>query len=248
MDRYTFDDGRVYTDGVDWMPSVSQVLNERPKPQGLINWEENTSKDEREQKKFYTQNRGTLIHYHLLSELTNEEYWSDDEQNSQDCLKGKKEHSETGITGDYETWHRFQNEKEWAKEAWSVIRKVYGIHPENTLDVELYVKNTDVGYAGQFDLLYFDEDKNDVVLADIKTSKRVYDKHLIQAVAYSHAVEIPVDRMEIIRINPDSKTWEISSSEDWIESKDELWEEFVSLRKMIDDEHIQNLKKKAQNV
>lgn len=243
--RYTFEEGRIYTDGDIWVPSVSEVLAMRADPPGLKKWKQRKSQAEQDQRTFYTQNRGTLLHYHMLSQLTDEEFWSDDEQDSEDCLRGRREHRGTGLTGDYETWQRFQSDKEWTMEAWEMIRRIYNIHPENTLDVELYVKNEAVGYAGQFDLLY--ADGSDVVLADLKTSKRVYDKHLIQSVAYAHAVDVTVDRMEIIRINPDGETWEVSSSEDWIEDPDDLWAEFVELRDSMEEARIERLKEKAQS-
>lgn len=245
LNRYTFDDGRIYTDGDAWCPSVSHVLSVRDDPPGLQNWKKRTSESEKDWTKFYSQNRGTLIHYGLLSQLVDEEFWSDDEQSSEDCLRGRATHEETGLTGDYETWEEFQSDKEWALEAWDLIRSINGIHPETTLDVEVYVLNTDVGYGGQFDLLYVDD--GDVVLADLKTSKYVYDKHLVQLVAYSHAVDIIVDRLEVIRINPDGKTWEISRSDEWVEDRDDLWSEFCDLREQIEDERILELKERAQD-
>lgn len=246
LERHTFGDGRVYTDYDDlWLPSVSTVLDVREKPAALRKYQDRTSQEEQDQKTFYTQNRGTLIHYELLSQLVDEEFWSDDEQSSEECLRGTSTHDGTGLTGGYETWERFQNDLDWAEGAWDLIQRIYGIHPENTLGVELFVKNTDVGYAGQFDMLYVDS--GDVVLADIKTSKRVYDKHLLQCVAYKHAVDITVDRMEVIRMNPDGRTWEVSRSDEWIEDEDELWEEFVSLRDELQAETIESLKERVSD-
>ena len=246
LEQYTFDEsGRIYTDhGELWLPSVSTVLDVRDKPPALKNYLQRTSESEKKQKTFYTQNRGTLIHYNLLSQLVDEEFWSDDEQNSKECLKGLRNHASTGLAGDYETWQQFQADQEWAYEAWDLIRDIYNINPETTLDVELFVMNKEVGYAGQFDLLYVDD--GDVVLADIKTSKRVYDKHLIQATAYAYAVDIAVDRMEIIRINPDSETWEISRSDEWIEERTDLYDEFCGYREQLADNTISELKDRVQ--
>lgn len=248
--RYTFDeDGRVYTDEDElWLPSVSTVLDVREKPPALRNYLKNTPQAEQDQKTFYTQNRGTLLHYYLLSQLVDEEFWSDDEQSSLECLKGERIHDETGLTGGYKTYERFKKDREWAEEAWELIRDIYGIHPENVLDVELFVLNEDVGYAGQFDLLYVDEDTDDVVLADIKTSIRVFDKHLIQLTPYAEAVDIAVDRMEVIRLNPDGETWEVSRSDEWIEDRDELFEEFCEYREQLQDDKIEQLKEQAQDV
>jgi hypothetical protein len=245
LERYTYEDGRVYTDGDLWLPSVSTVLDERAKAPALKNYLQNTSQSKQDQKTFYTQNRGTLIHYELLSQLVDEEFWSDDEQHSEDCLRGKRTHDGTGLTGDYETWQRYQDDLEWAERAWELVKRTSGISPETTIDVELFVYNEDVGYAGQFDLLY--RDGSDVVLGDIKTSKRVYDKHLLQLAAYANAVDIVVDRLEVIRINPDASTWEVSNSNDWKESRTELFEEFTSLRESLADDRLEQLTDRAQD-
>jgi hypothetical protein len=246
LHRYTFnEDGRIYTDHDElWLPSVSTVLDVREKPPALRKYLRNTSEEDQKQKTFYTQNRGTLIHWYLQKQLDPDLEWTDDEEHSEQCLKGKREHESTGLTGDYETWQRFKQDREWAMGAWKMMRDVYGIHPENTLDVELFVMNTDIGYAGQFDLLYADD--GDVVLADIKTSKRVYDKHLLQLTAYSYAVDVVVDRMEVLRLNPDGETWEVSRSDEWIESRSDLYAEFCELRERLADDEITRLKDKVE--
>lgn len=246
LEQYTFDDdGRMYTDHGDlWLPSVSTVLNVADDPPGLRNWKRRTTEEERRQKQFYTQNRGTLIHYYILDTLTDREMWSDDEQSSVDELKGRTTNEQLGLTGGPDTWDRFQEDKEWALDTWEMIQSVYDIRPENTLGVELFVKNTDVGYAGQFDLLSIDPDTSEVVLRDLKTSKRVYDKHLKQLEAYSHAVDISVDRLEVIRINPDQHRWNISRSDEWLEDRRDLWNEFCALREKLEQQKIDDLKTK----
>lgn len=248
LDRYTFDeDGRIYTDHDDlWLPSVSTVLDVRPKPPALRKYLRNTSESDQKQKTFYTQNRGTLIHWYLQKQLDPDLEWTDDEESSEQCLKGKKVHEETGLTGDYETWQRFKQDKEWALGAWEMIRDVYGIHPENTLDIELFVVNEEDEYAGQFDILYVDQETKEVVLADIKTSKRVYDKHLLQLSAYSYAVDIAVDRMEVLRVNPDGETWVVSRSDEWVESREDLYDEFCGLRDQLADDEIQKLRERVE--
>lgn len=246
LSRFTFDEGRVYHDGQQWMPSVSTVLDVPGDPPALKKYKQRTSEEERNWTKFYTQNRGTLIHYTLLSQLVDEEFWSADEQSSEDQLRGKETH-QNGVTGDYETWQQYQADKEWALDTWELIKKLHNIRPENTLNVELFVTNRDVGYAGQFDLLRIDEN-GDVRLSDIKTSKRVYDKHLKQCVAYKHAVPIAVDGMDVIRINPDGKTWEVSHSENWIEDEAELWDEFVGYREQLEQDLLDDLVSQAKQL
>ena len=88
------------------------------------------------------------------------------------------------------------------------------------------------GYGGQADLLYTDPETGEHVVADLKTSKRVYDKHKYQIAAYKKAAEEHpdlngdrIDRGEIIRINPDKQESEVYTVTDF----DEYWEEFAEL-------------------
>jgi len=48
--------------------------------------------------------------------------------------------------------------------------------------------------------------------------------------------------MEVIRINPDSETWEISRSDEWIEDREDLYETFCGLRNQLSETKIQQLK------
>ena len=225
LQRFTLPDGRVYTDHDElYLPSVSTVLDEMPEPDGIKYWKKkyDGQGDTKHWRTIlqYKGNRGTLIHYNLLSQLTDEEMYSVDEENSEEELK---------VEGD---WHRFKEDTVYAEEAWEEIRDERNINPENVLNVECFVKNTNVGYAGQFDLLYVDDDSN-VVLADIKTSNAQYapyEKHKMQLVAYSKALELDVDILEVLIIHPDSRSWKISHHTDWSEDVDDLWAQFAELR------------------
>ena len=168
----------------------------------------------------YKGNRGTLIHYNLLSDFTDEDMYSVDEEESTEELK---------LNGD---WSRYRDDLTYAEEAWGQIKRVRGISKEDVLNVECFVTNSGVGYAGQFDLLYVDEDSN-VVLSDIKTSNAEYapyEKHKLQLTAYANALELDVDILEVLIIHPDSETWKISHHTDWPEEVDDLWGEFRELR------------------
>lgn len=244
--RYTFDEGRLYTDGDNWYPSVSTVLDIREDPPGLRKHKQRTSQQEQDWIKFYTQNRGTLVHYEILSDIDPDLEWTEDEQSSEECLRGQREHEETGLTGDYETWNQFEQDLEWAKSAWDLVLRVSDIEPERAKGVEVFVSNDDYEYAGQFDLLYIDSDGN-YRLSDIKTSKMVYDKHLLQLASYEHAVDVSVDLLEIIRINPNTETWEISTSDTWLEDRKDLWNSFVELRQQYEQEKIDELKSKIDD-
>lgn len=223
LERRTTDSGRVYTDMEDlFLPSVTTVINQKPEPPGLKYWKqkhdgENGNKDWRDILQ-YKGNRGTMIHYELLNEFSEEDIAGANEENSTEELK---------LEGN---WGRYEDDLTFAEEAWVEIKEERSITRDNVLDVECFVTNTDLGYAGQFDLLYVDNESN-ICLTDLKTSKAVYDKHKMQLVAYEHALNIDIDILEVIRIHPDSESWEISQDRYWDESRQDLWNEFANLRR-----------------
>lgn len=241
LQRFTLPEGRVYTDNEDlYLPSVSTVLDEMPEPDGIKYWKKNNdgTGDTTHWRDIlqYKSNRGTLVHYHLLNEFEDGDMFSVDEQDSVEELK---------LEGD---WERYRTDLTYAEEAWEDIKRIRGINEESVLDVECFVTNTGVGYAGQFDLLYVDEDSN-VVLSDIKTSNASsapYEKHKMQLTAYMKALELDVDLLEVIIVHPDSKTWKISHNTDWPEDIDDLWGEFRELREGMDDVE-QKMKQIAQD-
>lgn len=231
LERYTVDGvGRIYTDHDDlWLPSVTTVLSMRPTPDALKKWKKNTENHEEITR--YKANRGTLIHYECQNEFVDGDMWGMEE-----------ERSENEIREEPEKWERFKEEREWARNTWGLIKKVSSISKENVIDTETFVTNTDIGYGGQFDLLYHDPVEDETVLADLKTSKAVYHpKFPLQLTSYKKAVDVTVDRMEVIRLNPDNKDWEISSSHDWPESEETLWSQFVDLRRQLEEERMQTI-------
>lgn len=107
------------------------------------------------------------------------------------------------------------------------------------IEVEKYLMNHTDKYAGQCDLLYETYDGT-TVLADIKTSKRIYWSNKRQLEAYARAVELDpeidcdeVDELCIIRLCPDYKDAELSFSSEWDESRDELYAEFMELNTQV---------------
>lgn len=231
LQRYTLPEGRVYTDGEElYLPSVSTVLDEMPTPEGIKQWKQNNDgsggtthwRDILQ----YKSNRGTLIHYNLLKEFEEDDIYSEeDEGNSEEELKLEGE------------WDRYTEDLAYAEEAWEQIKEIRGINEESVLNVECFVTNSGVGYAGQFDLLYVDKDSN-VVLSDIKTSNSdsaPYTKHKLQLTAYKQALRLDVDKLEVCIMHPDSRSWKISHDSDWEESIDELWEQFRELREGMGD-------------
>lgn len=246
--RYTVDEvGRLYEVGADrdLYPSVSTVLDVREKPEKLKRWEQRTSEEEQEKFKSYTQNRGTLVHANCQDDVIPispdsgepiKELWGEDEQNSEDELKANDE------------WERYQDDLEFIEYAWNLIKRLLNLPPSpdhqdddsynSVHDVETYVANKEVGYAGQFDLLYQDESQNETVLADLKTSKGVYKKYQLQLAAYAMAVPMSIDRVEVIRMNPEKRDWEISSSHDWERDISDLQSEFIELRARLEEEKL----------
>lgn len=228
--RYTIDDlGRVYTDHDElWLPSVSTVLDVRETPPALANWKDRT--DDYESVMQYTQNRGTVAHARCLQDLVPEDpdtgepvvdLWSEDEESSKMQLMAAG------------NWERCKDDLEYIEDVWETIKLILNI--DEVIDVETFVANTDVSYGGQFDLLYQDHEADETVLADLKTSKAVYEKHPIQLAAYKMAVPISVDRCEVIRMNPEKEDWQIYASDDWESDPGTLAEQFVDLRNELAD-------------
>lgn len=245
--RWTIDGvGRLYEVGENRLPSVSTVLNMRETPEALKRWKERQSNYEAVMS--YAQNRGTLVHAECQEDVIPhnpetgkpiKKLWGEDEAESETELKENGE------------WERFTGELEWVEDSWELIKQILNLPPtpehqqdesyNTVLDVETYVANTNIGYAGQFDLLYHDIETNETVLGDLKTSKNVYEKHQLQLAAYRMAVPISIDRMEVIRMNPDRKDWEISSSHTWTTPISDLEDEFIELRAKLEEEKLKTI-------
>jgi len=120
-----------------------------------------------------------------------------------------------------------------------------GINEDTVVDVErMFAQPPEdgehAGFGGQVDLIYEDPVTGDNVVADLKTSSNVYDKHKLQAAAYAYAAEnnpeldaYPVDRAEIIRISPDKKQVQVKTL-----AKQDLksyWDEFARMSRELDN-------------
>lgn len=229
LTRFTTEDIRVYTDGADlFLPSVTSCIDQKPEPEGLKYWKEKndgTDGNPRWQDILsYKADRGTLIHYELLNEFFDGDMYGENEESAEESLKNTE-----GNNLFEDEWSSYQEDLSFARNAWAAIKSERTIDAANVIRVECFVTNTNIGYAGQFDLLYIDPDGN-LVLSDLKTSKRIYDKHKMQLVAYEHALNLDIDTLEVLRIHPDSKSYEISHDDEWFEDREHYWDEFCELR------------------
>lgn len=234
--RYTVDGlGRIYSNNDDiWLPSVSTVISTRETPEALQRWKQRT--DNHKQVQAYKQAFGTLAHEQCLQDITPVNTATDEPVTK---LWGKEEDEARAQLEETGDWERAEEELEWVAETWDLIKLVANI--DAVIDVETFVANTDIGYAGQFDLLYQDQETDETVLADLKTSKDVYEKHLLQLTAYRMAVELPIDRMEVIRINPEKRDWEIVPDSEWEYDIDHLESEFIRLRGQLEKQNLKTI-------
>jgi hypothetical protein len=235
--------GRVYkgNDGMDY-PSVTTIIHENwndHEGEGLRRWKEKMDgkgdRPHHEDIREYAQHRGTLVHYTLLNPLTTEELWSEDEQSSLEALKDFGMYYYCKEEDPKPAFKRYQKDLQWAKKQFELVKEEKGIDQFSTIRVEEAIYHNEPRYAGQFDLLY-EDNEGDIVLADIKTSKRTRKSNRLQLSAYSNALDIDIDEHEIIKLHPDYewvdsgykgyKPVEIDNSRDWGKSIEEYYEEF----------------------
>jgi len=212
----------------------------------------------------YKKNRGTLAHHAAMADqyealYGGQQLWSDDETASLHEVMDRAHdqrflYSIVADKGWVETRDSFENtlqeredlaldeilanDLDYFTAEYDKICEERGIN-EDTLEAveEMFVvppNHEHDGYGGQADLVYRDPMTGGVVVADLKTSSDVRDKHKYQAAAYAKAVEKTdnldadrVERAEIIRIHPDSEESEVYSFSDF----DQYWSEFAETTK-----------------
>jgi hypothetical protein len=115
------------------------------------------------------------------------------------------------------------------------------ITPESVVTVEEMVFDYDLSVAGQPDLVY-DDPHGDRVLADLKTSSGMRDHYPHQAVVYGEVLPYDIDRYEVIRIHPDTGTWQvhtndpshhIHTNDGWDSTPQQLFEEFSDVAERV---------------
>lgn len=155
------------------------------------------------------------------------------------------------------------DDQEWFIEAFHRVCDTLGVDDDSVIRVEKYMVEPDVGYGGQCDLVYEDEN-GDIVVADLKTSGSLRWKNRLQAIAYSKAVERAewgpdeVDRVEVWRLDPDDEEVTVHSHTtpehavdiDWYTDEywfDDKWGEFEYESNEEMWEHFQELAEQAQD-
>lgn len=185
--------------------------------------------------------------------------WTEDERSSQHAIDDRMNDDDykysilkdKGFVNDREGYEIVKNNEggvdlqqvlsddlDYVQEEFDKICRQQGIKASTVEEVEAMFalpeneESGHKGFGGQADLIYTDPNTGEHVVADIKTSKRIYTKHRHQIAAYARAAkEDPnlngdyIDRCEIIRINPDNRESEVYELED----HEEYWEDFAEL-------------------
>jgi len=187
--------------------------------------------------------RGTLAHWRCLEPLAERQLWGEEEQASLEALNNGPQDGEftdashgmadihysavknkdDSLTRD--TFNEgdgfsavIHNDVEWVADEFADLKRELGIYGRSVIAVEQYLLDHKHGFGGQCDLLY-ESPSGETVLADLKTSSGLRQKHVAQVYAYAMAVEqdpdLPttVDRCEVIRLSPDTQETQVHSSE-----------------------------------
>jgi len=249
ISREQTDEGRMYTaDGIQ-VPSVTTVLSRLDEDTSGLEWwkQQNDGQGDNadhEHLFWYKRHRGTLAHVAALGPLADRPLWSADEQSSLEAIAAHRNDVDRiySVVKDHDVWDVdswpdlpmwraehgadglatlqdvLRMDVNYVRSAFAEVRTELGITPESVVDVERYVINETVGYGGQADLVYDDGDER--VIADLKTSSGLRHKHRLQALAYARALPYEVDRMEVIRLHPDTHSWHVHSPTDASEHHD----------------------------
>lgn len=123
--------------------------------------------------------------------------------------------------------------------------------------IEQYVVNDEVGYAGQFDLLYVSHN-NELVLTDLKTSAQIHYGYRTQLSAYYNAlprteIEMEVEEkydievtdwfMQVVRHNNEQTRSEVETNKSWSKGHEYHYTQFKQAAQKIRNNNlpIQNL-------
>lgn len=265
LSRYIDENGRRHyqLDGRDVL-SVTTILDEMGTPEELTDWRERNDGEgdnaNHEHLVWYKANRGTLLHYEALSMFEeahdDPELFSEDEAQSQEelfdthsptkvysVLKDKgmvdTEVEKSDLAEEIKLEDIYEEDKKVFLNAFRTIAASNNINSENVMEIEkMFISEPEDGiaYGGQIDLVYRNDDK--LIVADLKTSSGVRDKHLLQGAAYAYAVSDLEDldnlpTVQIIRIHPDSGGWSLAELDG--KELEDKWEEFKDLARSAYD-------------
>lgn len=231
---YVADDGSVY-------PSVSTVVGARDgDTTGLDRWKATHdgsagAADWRDLLTFKAA-VGTLAHHAVLDPHADRDLWGAEESAAEESLAalGTFAYPVDDGVAERDAVAFGEEAVAWCREnADAALSDLVGV-----VDVERFLIDEDRGYAGQVDLVY-ETDLPGCALAvcDLKTSKRVYHKHRLQAEAYAAALDESTDVLKIARLDPYRRAVEESYSYQWVEPRSR-WDEPVTradLRAEVDE-------------
>lgn len=162
--------------------------------------------------------RGTIAHALTLDEFYDGELWSEEEDVAVDRLKDFESYRKRYIDTDEHPWNPAEipflddeTPHEWAMRTSEEIKQMMleevltGV--DEVIAVEKYLYSPEWRFAGQVDFIYRHEN-GDLVVCDLKTSKVVSEKYMLQVAGYSKAYQElfdkSVDRLQIARACPES--------------------------------------------
>lgn len=123
---------------------------------------------------------------------------------------------------------------------------------KDIVHIEQYVVNDEVGYAGQFDLLYLSNNDN-LVLTDLKTSGQIHYGYRTQLSAYYNAIprdiitkeveeehDIEVDEwyLQVVRHNNEQNMSEVETNKSWAKGHEYHYKQFKEAAESIRSENL----------
>jgi predicted heme/steroid binding protein len=213
---YVADDGSVY-------PSVSTVVGAREgDTTGLDRWRATHdgsagAADWRDLLTFKSA-VGTLAHHAVLDPHADRDLWGPEETAAEESLAalGTFAYPVDGGVEERDAETFGEAAVAWCRDhADAALSDLVG-----AVDVERFLVDEERGYAGQVDLVYETGLPGcSRAVCDLKTSKRVYHKHRLQAEAYAAALGDPVDVLKVARLDPYRRAVEESYSYQWVDPR-----------------------------
>lgn len=249
-------DIRVYVSGDMSYPSVTTITDSRPTPakdksiQGWRNWlKGQPDRPDPGDVLRFKGARGTLAHYAALDPLTGRDLAGEEEYDAYQKLDGWEHRHDDAmqLATDDIAW--FVEQFQATCEAHNIAEfdgrgKGVDATTSRVRNVEQYVVDHDVKYAGQYDLCYETTD-GDTVIADLKTSKadsvsdlldKKWPDYGMQLAAYARAADFPVDGIEVLWFAPDTRESAVITADDMPKSRAEYEQQFVGHAEAFHDQ------------